>query len=48
MTDKIPGSHRSIVRRGLQPKSASRPVVSPISPSVVYASADADALDDQY
>ena len=41
-------NHRSIVRRDLQPKSASRPVVSPIWPSVVYASADADALDDQY
>ena len=40
--------HRSIVRRGRQPQSASRPVVSPIWPSVVYASADADALDDQY
>jgi len=40
--------HRSIVRRVRQPQSASRPVVSPISPSVVYASADADALDDQY
>ncbi len=40
--------HRSIVRRGLQPGSASRPVVSPIWPSVVYASPDADALDAQY
>jgi cystathionine gamma-synthase len=40
--------HRSIVRRGRQPQSASRPVVSPIWPSVVYASADADSLDDQY
>lgn len=44
MTD----DHRSIVRRGLLPHSASRPVVSPISPSVVYASPDADALDAQY
>ena len=41
-------NHRSIVRRGRRPQSASRPVVSPISPSVVYASEDADALDDQY
>ena len=41
-------NHRSIVRRGRRPQSASRPVVSPISPSVVYASADADALDAQY
>jgi len=40
--------HRSIVRRGRQPQSASRPVVSPIWPSVVYASPDADALDAQY
>ena len=40
--------HRSIVRRGRRPQSASWPVVSPISPSVVYASPDADALDDQY
>jgi len=48
MTAKIPGDHRSIVRRGRRPQSASRPVVSPISPSVVYARADADALDDQY
>ena len=48
MPDNIPGDHRSIVRRGRRPRSASRPVVSPISPSVVYASADADALDDQY
>jgi len=40
--------HRSIVRRGVQPQSASRPVVTPISPSVVYASPDADALDAQY
>ena len=40
--------HRSIVRRGRRPRSVSWPVVSPISPSVVHASADADALDDQY
>ena len=44
MTD----DHRSIVRRGRQPQSASRPVVSPISPLVVYASPDADTLDAQY
>jgi len=48
MSAGIPGDHRSIVRRGRRPRSASRPVVSPISPSVVYASPDADALDDQY
>ena len=40
--------HRSIVRRGRQPQSTSRPMVSPIWPSVVYISADADALDAQY
>ncbi|HUF87160.1 MAG TPA: PLP-dependent transferase, partial [Thermohalobaculum sp.] len=41
-------NHRSVVRRGLRPRSASAPVVSPISPSVVYASPDADTLDAQY
>jgi cystathionine gamma-synthase len=40
--------HRSVVRRGLRPESASRPVVSPIWPSVVWASPDADVLDAQY
>lgn len=44
--------HRSVVRRSLGsgrlPKTGSRPVVTPIWPSVVYASADADALDAQY
>jgi cystathionine beta-lyase/cystathionine gamma-synthase len=48
MPDDMSDDHRSVVRRGRRPRSASRPVVSPISPSVVYASADADALDDQY
>lgn len=36
------------IRRARFPGSASRPVVSPIQPSVVYASSDADALDAQY
>lgn len=40
--------HRSIVRRSRQPQSASRPLVTPISPAVAYASPDADALDAQY
>ena len=40
--------HRSIVRRGILPESVSRPVVSPLWPSVVYSSPDADALDAQY
>ena len=39
---------RSVVRRDNTPKSASQPVVAPISPSVVYSAADADALDAQY
>lgn len=36
------------IRRARFPGSSSRPVVSPIQPSVVYASEDADALDAQY
>jgi len=44
----MPDDHRSIVRRGRRPQSASHPLVSPINPAVAYASADADALDDQY
>lgn len=39
---------RSVVRRQGMPASVSRPVVNPIHPSVVYASADADVLDGQY
>jgi cystathionine gamma-synthase len=35
-------------RRGPMPDSASRPVVSAIQPSVVYASTDPDMLDAQY
>lgn len=38
----------SIVRPVPLPESASRPVVTPLSPSVVYASDTPDALDDQY
>ena len=44
MTRKI----TSITRRTPIPASASRPVVTPIYPSVVYGSDDADALDAQY
>jgi cystathionine gamma-synthase len=40
--------HRSIIRRQAVPPSVSRPVVTPIFPSVVYRSADADELDAQY
>ena len=39
---------RSIVRRQQAPLSVSRPVVTPIFPSVVYRSTDADELDAQY
>lgn len=39
---------RSIVRRTQIPASVSRPVVTPLMPSVVYASKSADQLDDQY
>jgi len=39
---------RTIVRRTDWPVSTSRPVVTPLQPSVVYASPDPDALDAQY
>lgn len=38
----------SVVRRSRQPLSVSRPVATPIHPSVVYRSTDADELDAQY
>ena len=38
----------SIVRRTDWPTSTSRPVVTPLQPSVVYASPDPDGLDAQY
>jgi cystathionine gamma-synthase len=38
----------SIVRRTPWPDSTSRPVVTPLQPSVVYASDDPDGLDQQY
>jgi cystathionine beta-lyase/cystathionine gamma-synthase len=41
-------SRRTIVRGGSLPSSASRPVVPPLYPSVVYAASSADALDAQY
>ncbi len=40
--------HRSVVRRSEIPGSISRPVVTPLYPSVVYRSTDADELDQQY
>lgn len=39
---------KSIVRRTAWPTSVSHPVVTPLQPSVVYASPDPDALDAQY
>ncbi len=47
---KLPpqGSAQSLVRRTPWPQSTSRPVVTPLQPSVVYASPDPDALDAQY
>ncbi len=39
---------KTLVRRTPWPASASRPVVTPLSPSVVYASETPDALDAQY
>jgi len=41
-------SKGSLVRPDPLPESASRPVVTPLSPSVVYASETPDALDAQY
>lgn len=38
----------SLIRRTAWPKSASRPVVTPLHASVVYASPDPDTLDSQY
>ncbi|MEC8642267.1 MAG: PLP-dependent transferase [Pseudomonadota bacterium] len=45
--NETPG-RRTIVRGGAMPPSASRPVVPPLHPSVVYAAPSADALDAQY
>ena len=41
-------AHRSLARRWAPPVSTSRPVVTPLQPSVVYRVADADALDALY
>ena len=38
----------SLMRPDGLPESSSWPVVTPLSPSVVYASETPDALDDQY
>lgn len=44
----MPFMKPSIMRPFPLPESASRPVVTPLSPSVVYSSDTPDALDDQY
>ena len=41
-------NHKSIVRRTALPRSASRPVVTPLFPSVVYRSESPDQLDSIY
>lgn len=48
MTDAASDDPRSLVRRSRAPVSVSRPVVTPLHPSVVYRSTDADELDAQY
>jgi len=44
----MPKPPKSIVRRTPWPSSSSRPVATPLQPSVVYASESPDALDAQY
>ena len=44
----MPDDPKSIARRPQFPASTSRPMVTPLYPSVAYASPDATALDDQY
>ena len=40
--------NRSIVRRGVEPVSVSRPLTTPIQPAVAYRSTDPDEMDAQY
>ena len=47
-SDKKDNGKPSLARRGAIPASASRPVATPIFPSVVYAAESADTLDAQY
>lgn len=47
MTDRSK-THKTLVRRTSWPKSVSRPVVTPLQPSVVYRSDSPDQLDQQY
>jgi len=48
MTDRPNTPPTTLVRRTAFPGSVSRAVVTPLQPSVVYASPSPDALDDQY
>lgn len=48
MTETPKNQPNSLARRPKWPTSTSRPVVTPLQPSVVYASPDPDALDAQY
>ncbi|MEQ8356089.1 MAG: PLP-dependent transferase [Kiloniellaceae bacterium] len=48
MASDTPNDPRSVVRRQAPPASATRPLVTPISPSVVFCAEDADALDAVY
>jgi cystathionine beta-lyase/cystathionine gamma-synthase len=47
-SDPLPNDPRSVVRRQEPPASATRPLVTPLSPSVVFRADDADALDAVY
>ena len=47
-SDNKDNGKSSLARRGAIPASASRPVATPIFPSVVYAAESADTLDAQY
>ena len=44
MKSNIAKSNRSVVRRGVWPSNAGTPVVTPLSPTVVYHYKDADEL----
>jgi cystathionine gamma-synthase len=47
-SDRSNQDPRSVVRRWEPPGSATRPLVAPLAPSVVFRAADADALDAVY
>jgi len=48
MTDPRRNTRQTLMRPDVFPESVSRPVVTPLSPSVVYASQSPDELDSQY